>query len=100
MPLMMPSPNIMPSLQMISSIDFAQHDIDASQDHDHVRHCLAQAHIFEHGEINETGRANAVTVWVGRTVTDQIKAELSLRRFDASVCFAGFWAEAAELCLR
>src|SRR5439155_23010423 len=42
---------------------------------------------------------DTITIRVGGAVTDEIKAQLALGRFDAPVGLAGFGAEAAQLGL-
>ena len=83
-----------------SSVHLAQHDVDAAEDDDDVGDVVAEAHVFEDGEIDQARRAHAVAVRVGRAVADEVEAELALGRLDAAVGLAGLGAEAADLGLR
>src|SRR5688572_6993483 len=58
---------------------------------------MAEAHVFEHGQVDEAWRAHAVTIRIRAAVADQIEAEFALRSFDATVGFARLGLEAAEL---
>ena len=50
----------------VSPIHFPHHNIDtAKNDHD-IRDRVAEAHIFQDREVNETRRADAITVGVVR----------------------------------
>src|SRR4051812_4761278 len=103
MPLIIPSPSIILSLPRRrgskSSVYLPEHDIHAAQNDHHVRDVVPDAHVFEEGEIDEAGRADAVAVGIRRTVADQIKTKLAFRTLDAAVGFAGLRAETAELRL-
>ena len=61
---------------------------------------MANAHIFEDGEVDEAWRAHVIAIRVGAAVADDIKTKLSLRRFDAAIGFAGLRPKAANLRLR
>ena len=45
-----------------SAIHLPEHNINAAQDNDDIRDGMAEAHIFEDGQVDEAGRADAVTI--------------------------------------
>src|SRR5262249_38894316 len=63
-------------------------DIDAAEDYHYIRYGMAEAHVFENREIDETWWTNAVTIRTRSAVADKIKAELTLWSFDSTVGFA------------
>ena len=70
------------------SIHFSHHDIDAAEDNHDVGHGVAEAKVFQHSQIDEARRADAVTIRIRAAVADQIETELAFGRFDAPVGFA------------
>src|SRR6266699_6807066 len=98
MPLIMPSPNI--SLSRFSSIHFSQHDIHTAKNDHHVGDDMAQAHVFEDGQVDEAWRTYVVTIRIGRAIADEVKSELAFGRFDASVSLARLGSEPAQLGFR
>ena len=91
MPLRMPVP--------IISIHFSHHDIDAAENDHHISDSVTEAHVFQHGEIDEARRTNAVAIRIWRAVADQIKSQLALRAFDPPVRFADRRTERRALLL-
>src|SRR6266568_6164985 len=94
MPLIMPSPNIF--LRSFSTIHFSQHDIHTAKNDHHVGDDMAQAHVFEDGQVDEARRAYVVTIGIGRAIADEVKSEFTFGRFDASVSLARLGTEPAQ----
>src|ERR1035438_5840935 len=61
---------------------------------------MPEAHVLENGQIDEARRAHPIAIWLGRAIADKIEAQLPFRRFDATVSFARFGSEPAQLRLR
>src|SRR5271170_5037973 len=91
---MMPSPN------MSLPVHLAHHDVDTAQGDHRVRDVAAEAHVFKDSEMDKARRTHAVAVGVGRSIADEIKAELALRRFNAPIGLAWLGAQAAQFGLR
>src|ERR1700753_35175 len=58
-PRRMPTPSMSrvlsePGAASPSSVHLSHHNVDTSQDHHHIRDVVAEAHILEHGEIDQT----------------------------------------------
>src|SRR5271155_1649570 len=94
-PLTIPTPNIIlcprsAYLRRVyrSTVDFSHDDINAPQNHHHIRDVVTEAHILEHREVDQARRPHPVTVRVRRAVTDQIETQLPLRRFNPCIGFA------------
>src|ERR1700722_11837402 len=119
-PLTMPSPNIFSAprsepgdkssaypkterfraLRTNLTVDFAHNNINAPQDYHYIGDVLANTHVLEHGQVDQARRPHPVPVWVGRTVTDQIEAQLSLGRFNAPIGLTHLGTQAAQPGLR
>ena len=61
---------------------------------------MAEAHVFQNREVDETRRAHAIAIRIRRAVADEIKSEFAFRAFDATINLAGLWAETAQLRFR
>src|ERR1041385_4673633 len=61
---------------------------------------MSEAHVFEHSQVDQARRANAVTIRIRAAIADQIEAEFALGSFDAAVRFAGLRSESTKLRLR
>src|ERR1017187_9019385 len=83
-----------------SSIHLAQHDVHAAQDDHGVRNPVAEAHVLQHGQIDEAGRSHAVAIRIGRTVADEIKAQFTLRGLDPPIGFTRLRTESPQFRLR
>src|ERR1022692_1247477 len=88
------------TLNNFSSVHLTENNVHAAEDDHGVGNPVAEAHVFQNRQVDETRRAHAVTIWIRRAVADDVKAQLAFRRFDAAINFAGLWAEAAQLRLR
>ena len=75
----MPSPSMKSAFRFCSSVHLAQHNVHAAEDDDDVRHGPAQAHVFQHGQVDEARRSYAIPIRVRRAVADEIKSQLALR---------------------
>lgn len=69
------------------AIYFSHNDIDAAQNDHHVGHGVPETEIFQHREIYETRRANAITIRIRSAVADQIETEFTFGASDPSVGF-------------
>src|ERR1700727_17780 len=74
-PLTIPTPNIFlcPSLcilKAISTVDFSHDDVNAPQNHHHIRDVVTEAHILEHRKVDQARRPHPVTIRVNRAVAD------------------------------
>src|ERR1035438_9081682 len=79
-----------------SSVHLAEHNVHAAENDHGVGNPVAEAHVFEHRQIDEARRAHAVAIRIRRAVADQIKSELAFRAFDAAINFARLRTEAAQ----
>src|SRR4029077_11771355 len=61
---------------------------------------MAEAEVFQHGQIDETRWAHPVAVRVRSTVTDQVETELAFGRFNAPISFANRRTKGADFHLR
>src|SRR6266436_224999 len=84
----------------LSPIHFSHHNIDAAENYHHIGHSMAEAEVFEHGQIDETRRAHAIAVRVRSTVTDQVKTELTFGRLNAPISFANRGTKGTDFHLR
>src|SRR5262245_3653300 len=55
-------------------VHLPQHDIHASQNDYHVGHVMAQAHVFQNGQVDQTRRTDAVTIRVRPAIADEVEA--------------------------
>src|SRR5205814_6251122 len=60
-----------------SDLHFAQYNINTAQDNHNVGYVLSQTHILQHGQVDKTGRADAITIGIGRTITNQIEPQFA-----------------------
>src|SRR5438093_7798745 len=79
-----------------STVHFSEHDVHTAENHHRVRDGLPQAHVFENREVDEAGRAHAVTVWIRSTVADEVESEFAFGRLDAAIGFARLGPKAAQ----
>src|SRR6059058_3274365 len=84
----------------LSPIHFSHHNIDAAENYHHIGHSMAEAEVFEHGQIDETRRTHPIAVRVRSTVTDQVETELAFGRLDAPISFANRRTKGADFHLR
>src|SRR5437899_363843 len=81
-------------------IYLSQHDIHAAEDDDDIGYGLAEAHIFQDGQIDKARWTDAVAIRVRCSIANEVEAQLAFRRFDSPVRFTDFWAEPAQLRFR
>jgi len=81
-------------------VRLAHDDVYTAENHDDIGHHLTEAHVFQDGQVDETGRPHTVAIGIGGTITDEIKAELTFGCFDATVGLACFWTEPTEFRFR
>ena len=70
------------------AVDLAQHDVQRSDDRDHVGDQQAAHHLVERLQIDERGRPHADAVGLRRTVAHDEVSELALGRFDRVIDLA------------
>src|ERR1700742_1151417 len=92
MPLMMPSPSILP-------VHLSKHDINTPENDNAISHGQSQAHVFKNGKIDETRWPHTVTIRIRRTIADKIKSQLPFRPFNAPISFASLRAQATNFRL-
>src|SRR5579884_956770 len=88
---------MIPSPSINLSVHFSQNNVHTAKNDHRVSDRLAEAHVFQNGQVYKAGRTHTITIWIGRTVADEIKTEFAFRAFDAPVSFTSLWPKTANL---
>src|ERR1035441_10084861 len=78
-----PTSNIQRSTSKeFSPVHLTEHDVHAAENDHGVGNPVAEAHIFQNRQVDETRRTHAVAIRIRRTVADEIKSELAFSACD------------------
>src|SRR5215469_10674004 len=73
---------------LVLAIRFAENDVDAAKNYDHVSNLVALAHLAKRREIDETWGADMIPERVAAARRDAVVAEFALRVLDVTVALA------------
>src|SRR5256886_8290109 len=71
-----------------SSVHLTQHNVHAAENHHDVGYDVAEAHVFQNGQIDQARRTHAIAIRIRPAVADDVETQLAFRRFDTAISFA------------